>query len=68
MRRRLVFTFGVEKYTPAVDQVTVEIVPQATGCEVTLIHRMQEQFAAMADRTREGWAGILEGLATFLSQ
>src|SRR5207253_792689 len=36
--RRLVFTFGVPKYSPAMTRVSVDIVPLDTGCELTLTH------------------------------
>lgn len=61
--RRLVFTFGVPKYSDDMDPVTVEIVPAGTGCELTLTHVMQAKWAEWADRTKEGWTDILASLA-----
>jgi len=63
--RRLVFTFGVPKYSPEFDRVTVEITPQGSGCELTLTHDVTPQWA---DGARGGWVGILDGLATALGE
>jgi uncharacterized protein YndB with AHSA1/START domain len=58
---RLVFTFGVPKYSPVFTEVAIDIVPAASGCDLTLTHTgvLAEYF----DRTAEGWNGILDGLA-----
>lgn len=64
--RRLVFTFALDDDAAKGDRVTVEIVPVGQGCELTLTHEMQPEWADYAARTREGWAGILEGLAAAL--
>lgn len=63
--RRLVFTFGVPKYSPEFDRVTVEIAPLGSGCELTLTHEVTPQWAEGA---RGGWEGILDGLATALGE
>jgi uncharacterized protein YndB with AHSA1/START domain len=64
--RRLAFTFSTDRESnPTL--VTVDIVPTADGCELTLTHEMDPQWAAYADRAREGWTMILEGLATTLA-
>lgn len=65
--RRLVFTFAVDDDPANGDRVTVEIVPLGQGCELTLTHEMQPEWAEYADRTREGWASILEGLAAAIA-
>jgi uncharacterized protein YndB with AHSA1/START domain len=59
--RRLVFTFGVPKFSAEFTRVTVEIVPSPQGCELTLTHEgvLQE----WAERTQMGWEMILDGLA-----
>ena len=36
--RRLVFDFGVPKYTTEKTRVTIEIAPEASGCQLTLTH------------------------------
>ena len=64
--RRLIFTFSVDS-SPG-DRVTVDIVPLESGCELTLTHEMLPEWAEYASRTEQGWAGILEGLATTLGE
>ena len=61
--RRLVFSFSVERDSQKADPVTIEIAPIAGGCELTLTHHMQPEWAEYAARTKEGWAGILQRLA-----
>lgn len=60
--RRLVFTFGVPSASPDFDRVTVDIVPLETGCELTLTHEMNPEWAEYADRTAAGWTTMLQGL------
>jgi uncharacterized protein YndB with AHSA1/START domain len=58
--RRLVFTFGVPQYDPAMTTVTLEIRPVDGGCELTLTHEgVAEEWAK---DTPKGWEMILEGL------
>jgi uncharacterized protein YndB with AHSA1/START domain len=59
--RRLVFTLSVPKYSPDADRVTIEIVPQGTGCELTLTQE-QLQPVERAKQVAEGWTEILEKL------
>ncbi len=59
--RRLVFTLSVPKYSSASTVITIEIAPLATGCELTLTDKSVP--TEWADRNREGWTSILEGLA-----
>lgn len=66
--RRLVFTFAVAKYSQTADRVTVDIVPLESGCELTLTHEMNPDYAEYADRAESGWAGILDGLARSLGE
>ncbi len=47
--------------------VRVEIVLLDTGCELTLTHEMQPNWAENASGIEAGWAGILDGLAATLS-
>ncbi|SKA89813.1 Uncharacterized conserved protein YndB, AHSA1/START domain [Prosthecobacter debontii] len=63
---RLVFTFGVPKYSADVSQVTVEIQPRGEGCTVTLTQTVAPQWAAFKHRSQLGWITILEGLAACL--
>jgi uncharacterized protein YndB with AHSA1/START domain len=59
--RRLVFTFVVPKYSSVVTQVTIEIVPLDSGCELTLTH--EGVLPEYAERGVEGWTRILAALA-----
>jgi uncharacterized protein YndB with AHSA1/START domain len=66
--RRLVFSFSVDRADPDGDRVSIDIVPLESGCELTLTHEMKPEWADWADRTTEGWAGMLEGLAAVLGE
>jgi len=63
--RRLVFTFAVPKYSSLTTLVTIDIVPLAEGCELTLTH--EGVLPEYIERTKDGWAGILDGLAVTLA-
>jgi uncharacterized protein YndB with AHSA1/START domain len=60
--RRLVFTFGVPKYSPLMTQVTIEIMPlDDGGCELTLTNEgVPPEYAKP---NVEGWSRILAQLA-----
>lgn len=64
--RRLVFSLAVEKYAQDIDRVAIDIVPLASGCELTLTHEMGPAWAEHRDRIQAGWGEILEGLAITL--
>lgn len=55
--RRLVFTFAVPKFDPAVTRVTIDITPRAKGCELVLTH--EDVLPDWADATQQGWGMIL---------
>jgi uncharacterized protein YndB with AHSA1/START domain len=59
--RKLVFTFGVPKFSAEMTRVTIEISPQGTGCELTLTH--EGVLPDYQERTSGGWTKILEGTA-----
>jgi uncharacterized protein YndB with AHSA1/START domain len=63
---RLVFTFGVPKYSPDFNRVTVEIAPESAGCKLTLTQEMLPQWASFQHRTQLGWTTLIEGLAANL--
>src|ERR1700693_2388225 len=63
--RRLVFTFTVPKYSALCTRVAIDIVPAASGCDLTLVH--EGVLPEYRDRTQSGWQGILAALATRLS-
>ena len=58
--RRLVFSFGVPQFSPAMTTVTIEISPVEGGCELVLTH--EGVLEAYAEGTPKGWAMILEAL------
>lgn len=60
--RRLVFTFSVTGFERNMDRVTIEIVPSAGGCDLTLTHDMNPDFKEFADRARGGWTTMLDTL------
>jgi uncharacterized protein YndB with AHSA1/START domain len=63
---RLVFTFAPEKDANDPAVVTIEITPDGAGCELVLTQEMGAEWAEYADRTKQGWTSILEGLAAVL--
>ena len=63
--RRLVFTFGVPKFSDQMTRVTIDLKPLATGCELTLTH--EEVAPEWVDAGREGWGKILDGLSAHLA-
>jgi uncharacterized protein YndB with AHSA1/START domain len=64
--RRLVFTFGVPKFSPQFTTVTIDIAPTASGCTLTLTH--EGVLPEWAERTQEGWGMILAGLDDTIRQ
>ncbi len=64
--RRLVFTFGVPKFSAQFTTVTIEIAPTAGGCTLTLTH--EGVLPEWAERTQEGWGMILAGLDEAIRQ
>lgn len=65
--RRLVFTFHTQRDTTDLSCVTIEIVPLASGCELTLTHAMDAKWAEYKDRTQAGWTMILDGFGKVLA-
>ncbi len=57
---RLVFTFGVPQFDPAMSRVEIDIVAKGSGCKLTLTH-----FGVPAEwqaPTNEGWTKLLGNL------
>jgi uncharacterized protein YndB with AHSA1/START domain len=62
--RRLVFTFGVPKYSPLVTRVIIDIAPITKGCELRLTHEgVPPEYESS---NKDGWTMILDGLARTL--
>ncbi len=57
--RRIVFTLRVAKYSSDEDRVTIEILPLAHGCALTLSTQTADEWV---DDTERGWAMILDVL------
>jgi uncharacterized protein YndB with AHSA1/START domain len=64
--RRLVFTFAVPKDSDATTRVTIDIVAAGQGCDLTLTHDGVPPETIR--RNESGWATVLEGLASAVSQ
>lgn len=60
---RLRFKLLVEKYAQNFDRVTVEIVPLAHGCELTLINDIAPSIAGDPRRIEACWSDVLDRLA-----
>lgn len=65
---RIVFSFKVDKYSADQTLVTIDIKPLPDGCEVTITHDLDPQFADFTQRTRAGWASMLELAAQVVSE
>lgn len=63
--RHLVFTFSVPKYSPLATQVSIDIVPTHSGCELTLTHT--GVLPDYEKDTHTGWNTILDGLAAVIT-
>lgn len=60
--RRLVFTWGIAGESVDESAVTIEIAPRGDGCELTLTHELQPQWADYAPRVAQGWTTMLMAL------
>jgi uncharacterized protein YndB with AHSA1/START domain len=65
--RRLVFTWGIAGESVDESVVTIDIVPRGEGCEVTLTHELQPQWADYAPRVAQGWTTMLAALDGILA-
>lgn len=64
-QRRLVFTFGVPRFSPEMTRVSIEIVPSGLGCELRLTQ--ENVLPDYAERSVQGWTMILENLERSLT-
>ena len=64
--RRLVFTFGVPKFSAQMTRVSIDLKPLPTGCELTLTH--EGVLPEWLERSREGWGKILDALSAHLAK
>ena len=58
--RKLVFTFGVPRFSNEMTRVTIEIAPLASGCTLTLIH--EGVLPEYLERSKGGWTMLLDKL------
>lgn len=65
---RLVFTWGLPKYSPDFSIVRIDITPLESGCELTLTHELTPEWVDYVDRTRDAWTKMLGVLDKTLSQ
>lgn len=63
--RRLVFTWRTPPLTES-SRVIVEIAAKGDGCELTLTHEMDQQWAAFVDRAAGAWQKMAEAIATLV--
>ena len=70
--RRIVFTWGIAGVSDTDEsRVVVEIEPReprGNGCELTLTHHLPPEWAAYADRARDGWSKMVGELAAALEK
>ena len=60
----LAFTWAIRGASDdAPSEVHIDIEASGSGCMLTLVHRMDAKWSDYADRTRDGWATMLEALA-----
>ncbi|MEO8125438.1 MAG: SRPBCC domain-containing protein [Bryobacteraceae bacterium] len=64
--RRLVFHFRVPKFSAQNTRVSIDIVPEGSGCHLTLTH--DDVLPEYASGSQAGWTGILNKLAEFLKE
>jgi uncharacterized protein YndB with AHSA1/START domain len=57
---RLVFSFGVPKFSSEMTRVVIEIVARGEGCELTLVH--EGVLPDYGERTKAGWTTIIGNL------
>jgi len=65
---RLVFRLLVEKYAQNFDRVTVQIVPLAHGCELTLTNDLAPGLAGDVRRIEACWGDLLDRLAETIGE
>jgi len=63
--RRLVFTFAIPQFGPYVDRIVIEIVPDGSGCILTLTH--ESLPPEYHEATKNGWGKMFNRLAEVLS-
>jgi uncharacterized protein YndB with AHSA1/START domain len=65
--RSLVFTWAVAPDPIDSSRVNIEIVPDGSGCNVTLTHLLSPEWADFVSRIEESWTVMLNALDATLS-
>ena len=65
--RRLVFTWAVAPAPVDSSRVTIELVPEEGGTQLTLTHEMAPEWAAYKAKVEESWAKMLATLEQVLA-
>jgi uncharacterized protein YndB with AHSA1/START domain len=62
--RRLAFSFTVPKFSVEATRIQVDLAPSGFGTQLGLVH--EGVYPEYAERTQQGWDGILDGLGRVL--
>jgi uncharacterized protein YndB with AHSA1/START domain len=61
--RHLEFTWGVPKHSPDRSRVRITFTPIENGCEVSLVHELNPNWADYVSRTEGAWTKMLDAMA-----
>ncbi|MDB6033304.1 MAG: ATPase [Verrucomicrobiales bacterium] len=59
----LEFTWGVPKHSPDMSRVRITFTPVENGCEVSLVHELNPNWANYVSRTEGAWTKMLDAMA-----
>lgn len=59
---KLVFTWGIASLSEDESIVSIEIVATKKGCKLTLVHELDPKWKEYLERTKDGWAHMLDKL------
>ena len=65
--RRLIFTWRTPPLTET-SRVIVDIAPHGDGCELTLTHEMDQQWASFVDRAAGAWQKMSDAIAALVEK
>lgn len=66
--RRLAFTWAIRGVENDISQVTIDIVPLGKGCELTLTHEMDSEWADFVQSAENSWMLMLGVMHAALSE
>lgn len=64
--KALTFEFAVQAHAQQRDRVEIQIDQLDKGCELTLTHEVNAEYAGLKKQIQAGWDGILDGLGVEL--